>query len=217
MVFSKTRQFDFDFADGYSYHYVFGIYGEVLSFACGERVMGEELKNYCLQLITDVPHEVHVAMLIVLCVGALLLIGFYGFREGLFYSLRLLFVEYVFLLYASTVIFRSVMSYREYEFTPFWSYKAIMEGREPQLLPENIMNVAVFVPVGLFAGMVFRRMTWKKIMIVGLCLSLGIELLQFVFRKGFAEVDDVMHNTVGCVLGYILFKGLQVMALRRAK
>ena len=167
--------------------------------------MGEELKRYSFQLINDVPLEVYVAMLIVFCIGALILVGLCGFRKGFFYSLRLMFLEYVFLLYASTVIFRAVMSEREYDFTPFWSYRAIMDGSEPQLLTENIMNVAVFVPVGVLAGVAFRRMTWKKILMVGLCSSFGIEVLQFVFVKGFAEVDDMMHNTAGCLLGFVIW------------
>lgn len=185
------------------------VYAEVLSSACREEVMGEVLKNYCLQLIKEVPHGVYTAMLIVAFVGTLLFMGLCGCRKGLFYSLRLFFVEYVFLLCASTVIFRAVMSDRQYEFTPFWSYKAIMDGREPQLLPESIMNVAVFVPVGLLAGMAFRRLTWKKILLVGLSLSLGIELLQLVFVKGFAEVDDVMHNTLGCWIGFVIWLTLK--------
>lgn len=167
--------------------------------------MGEELRRYCLQLINDVPHEVYVAMLIVFCIGALFLIGSYGFRNGFTYSLKLLFVEYNCLLYASTVIFRTVMSDRKFDFTPFWSYRAIIEGSEPQLLTENIMNVVVFVPVGLLAGVAFRRITWKKILMVGLCLSLGIEFLQLVCKKGFSELDDVMHNTVGCLMGFVIW------------
>ena len=53
----------------------------------------------------------------------------------------------------------------------------------------------VFVPVGLLAGATFRSMSWKKALVIGMCLSLGIETLQFVFRKGISEIDDVMHNT----------------------
>ena len=84
---------------------------------------------------------------------------------------------------------------------PFWSYRAIINGNE-QLLAENIMNVVVFVPVGLLFGIAIRdRNIWTALMF-GAGLSVGIEVLQFVFRKGFAEVDDVMHNTLGCLIGY---------------
>ena len=150
-------------------------------------------------------------LLIVLCVGALLLIGLYGFRKELFYFLMLLFVEYVFLLYASTVIFRTVMNDWKYDFTPFWSYRAIMDGSEPQLLTENIMNVVVFVPVGLLLGALVNglrltvRKGWMLALFVGLVLSVGIELLQFVYKKGFSELDDVIHNTAGCLIGFVIW------------
>ena len=179
--------------------------------------MGEELKVYSLQLINEVPHEVYVAILIVLCVGALILVGLYGFWKGLCYSLKLMFVEYVFLLYASTVIFRTVMNVRKYDFIPFWSYRAIMDGSEPQLLPENIMNVLGFVPVGVLAGAAFRGMSWLRALLIGAGLSVGIEVLQYVFKKGFCEVDDVMHNTIRCAIGYGSYLIIRKLFVRNSR
>ena len=74
------------------------------------------------------------------------------------------------------------------------------------LLNENIMNIVVFVPVGLLAGLASRNMNWIKVLVFGLCISITIEVLQFAFEKGFTELDDVMHNTLGCVMGYGLFR-----------
>lgn len=67
------------------------------------------------------------------------------------------------------------------------------------------MNIVVFVPVGVLAGSFFRRMTWMRAIMYGAGLSVGIEALQFVFGKGLTEVDDVIHNTIGCLIGYGLF------------
>lgn len=39
-------------------------------------------------------------------------------------------------------------------------------------------------------------------MLVGGGISLLIETLQFFLNKGFAEFDDVWHNTIGCVIGF---------------
>lgn len=39
------------------------------------------------------------------------------------------------------------------------------------LLAENIMNVVVFVPVGLLAGATSRSISWKKVLVIGICLS----------------------------------------------
>ena len=71
------------------------------------------------------------------------------------------------------------------------------------------MNVVVFVPVGLLLGIAFKQMTWWKALLIGCSISITIEALQFWFMKGFSEEDDVMHNTVGCILGYMMVRGLR--------
>ena len=38
-------------------------------------------------------------------------------------------------------------------------------------------------------------------LLIGAGISVSIEALQFVFMKGFSELDDVFHNTLGCVIG----------------
>jgi len=43
-------------------------------------------------------------------------------------------------------------------------------------------------------------------LLIGCSISISIEVLQLCFMKGFSELDDVMHNTVGCFVGYMLVK-----------
>jgi glycopeptide antibiotics resistance protein len=89
--------------------------------------------------------------------------------------------------------------------TPFWSYTEIINGKQ-NLIPEILMNVVVFAPVGLFLGFTFSELKWKGILVVAVCISLLIEILQFILHRGFSELDDVMHNTIGCLLGYGAYK-----------
>ena len=42
-------------------------------------------------------------------------------------------------------------------------------------------------------------------MVVGSILSIAIEALQFLMMRGFSEIDDVIHNTLGCMIGYGLY------------
>lgn len=42
-------------------------------------------------------------------------------------------------------------------------------------------------------------------MMVGMGISLSIEVMQYFFHRGFAETDDVMHNTTGCLIGYGIY------------
>jgi glycopeptide antibiotics resistance protein len=163
--------------------------------------MREQFREYIVSLYQNIPTEVYEGLLSVFCLGLVLLLGFCGIKKGLRYTSGLLMVEYVFLIFCSTVIFRIVGETRQYDFQPFWSYQAIQEGRE-DLLAENIMNVVVFIPVGLLLGIAFKQVTWWKALLVGCSISVTIETLQFFLMRGFSEVDDVIHNTLGCLIGY---------------
>ena len=183
--------------------------------------MSDEFKQYIISLYQDIPQEVYEGLLSIFCVGTVLLLVWKEFKTGFRYSAALLLVEYIFLLFCSTVIFRATGETRQYDFHPFWSYKAIQEGRE-DLLAENIMNVVVFIPVGLMLGSLLRvkgsstseatkSMTWLMVAIIGCGISVTIESLQFFLMRGFSELDDVMHNTVGCILGYMMVNGSRLM------
>lgn len=140
---------------------------------------------------------------IVFIVGAIVLLAVLGARRGLRWSAVLLLVEYLVLILWLAVLARSVQAERMHNFTPFWSYHAI--PKDVLVLPQIILNVAVFIPVGVLLRCAFEKMRWWKVLLVGGAFSVIIEVLQFVTKRGFAEFDDVFHNTLGCLLGYGLF------------
>ena len=180
-------------------------------------IMKEQIKEYALSLYRDIPATVYEGLLSVLCLGVVIIIAFWGFRNGWRKIAGLVLAEYVFLIYCSTVIFRTAADGNGHNFRLFWSYEAIEKGRI-ELIPENVMNVVVFVPVGMMLGLLLRvKGSWLIALIFGMGISVSIEAMQYVFHRGFAEVDDVMRNTIGCILGYILVKGsrLIVKGVRR--
>lgn len=61
------------------------------------------------------------------------------------------------------------------------------------------LNILLFIPLGFLLGR-------KQAIAIGLLLSAGIELTQFVFRLGVCELDDVLNNTIGAAIGSLLFK-----------
>ena len=187
--------------------------------------MREQFKQYVISLYQDIPQEVYEGLLSIFCIGLVVFIAWKGFKTGLRYSSVLLLIEYIFLIFCSTVIFRTTGEVRQYDFHPFWSYD------RPDLLIENIMNVIVFIPVGMILGSWSRNDSWLRVkgswsrngswfmvkgswfvaLMIGCGISVTIEALQFLLKRGFSEVDDVMHNTIGCIAGYILVHGLRLM------
>ncbi len=67
-------------------------------------------------------------------------------------------------------------------------------------------NVAVFIPIGLFLPVLIERCK-NVFLTVLLCLeiSLAVEVTQILSRVGTFDVDDLLLNTLGGVLGYIIF------------
>ena len=167
----------------------------------------ELLYSYLINLFFGVPKEVYILELLVLCFGVLLISVLVGKKRAGHFCLIMILLEYVFLICCSTIFFRETSNVKTFNFTPFWSYKSIIEGKEHILL-EVIMNIMVFVPVGFLLGMITSKNGWKKSASLGAGLSIVIESVQFCLNKGFSEVDDVMHNTFGCVIGYGIYYGI---------
>lgn len=144
---------------------------------------------------------VYEGLLSVLCLGVVVIIVCYGLKRGWRKIAGLILVGYVFVIYCSTVLFRTAADGNGHELTPFWSYEAIGNGRS-ELLAENVMNVIVFIPIGMILGLLLRaKGPWLVTLAVGTGISVSIEAMQYVFHRGFAETDDVMHNTMGCLIG----------------
>ena len=66
-------------------------------------------------------------------------------------------------------------------------------------------NILIFVPYGFFISMAGRTRGFFKTFFLSMFLSLGVETVQLVTRVGSFDVDDILLNTVGGVLGYITF------------
>ena len=176
-----------------------------------KNVMVDSFVEYISLCLRDVPGGVFVGA-IVFFIGAIVFSAMSGPGNRLKWCTRLLLFEYLVLLIVLAVLTRKVEMERMYNFTPFWTYRAIKEG--DYLSKQAIMNVLAFIPVGFLLGCVSGRMKWWKALLIGGGFSILIEILQFVFRRGFAEFDDVFHNTLGCAIGIGVFVGVTWLVKR---
>jgi glycopeptide antibiotics resistance protein len=68
----------------------------------------------------------------------------------------------------------------------------------------------VFLPMGFFVPILSRPWTSAfRVALVCMILSLAIETLQYDSGRRVADIDDVLLNTLGGVLGYAGFVGLR--------
>ena len=62
---------------------------------------------------------------------------------------------------------------------------------------DMFLNILLFVPLGFLVG------GWKGILVC-FVISCGIETVQYFTRIGFCELDDVLNNTIGAVVGIFI-------------
>ena len=95
----------------------------------------------------------------------------------------------------------------EANFVPFRTICPYLRGDKGWLIAglNLVGNIALLVPIGFFFAFVFRNMTWKKSLVLAVAAGLAIEGMQVLFRVGIFDVDDVILNGLGVILGYWAF------------
>lgn len=116
-------------------------------------------------------------------------------------------VGYIWYTLDTTVFGRDEYSAYRYKALPFWSYVAIYDGNEI-LIKEDLLNVALFIPIGFLLGLVMTNKRWWKALLFGSGLSVSIEMMQLIGKRGTCEFDDVFHNTIGCLIGFFVVLGI---------
>lgn len=171
--------------------------------------MEKRFVDYLDGLYPDIPASVYVVLSFFFLLCAVLAYSTRGFRQGNKIVIWLITMEYIFLIFYVTVIQRPYSERINHNFMPFWSYGAIQNG-SLNLFPVIVMNVVMFIPVGFLIGCV-SRLAWSNVLFIGLCISVTIETLQFLLKKGFSELDDVIHNTLGCLIGFSIVAVINVI------
>lgn len=70
-----------------------------------------------------------------------------------------------------------------------------------------IGNCIWFVPLGILLPALYRnyRKHMGRVVFIGMVVSTTIEILQFILCTGVTDIDDVIFNTIGTAMGYILW------------
>lgn len=160
---------------------------------------------YSRGIFSEIPSYMYLLLLLVTTVGVILIFSNQNVQQKWRSLGQLVFFEYVAFLLCMTVFFRESVEHRTFNLMPFWSYTAEDADLQHSLYVEALMNVLMFVPFGLLMGCAFKGIGWKRIIVASVCCSVSIEILQLVLHRGFAEIDDVIHNVLGAGLGYSFY------------
>ncbi|TQR19349.1 VanZ family protein [Psychrobacillus vulpis] len=66
-------------------------------------------------------------------------------------------------------------------------------------------NIILFIPIGFLLPLLYKRMEhFPYAVIVGLCISLFIEVMQLPQNRS-SDIDDLWLNSLGALIGYIIY------------
>ena len=101
---------------------------------------------------------------------------------------------------------------------PLWvNFKPFIYWFEYPTMKEALLNlignVTMFIPLGIVWPAVFKKLnTHWKVIIAGFGVSLVIEVLQLPFFDRASDIDDLILNTLGFLIGYGIY-----LLVRRVK
>ena len=72
-------------------------------------------------------------------------------------------------------------------------------------------NIAIFIPIGFFIPLLWRKINFPLSILCGFIFSVLIELTQ-LFLPRFTDIDDIILNTFGTILGAIMYFILNLIA-----
>ena len=124
-------------------------------------------------------------------------------RKMVLYGITVLYVVVV----LGAVFLNRGNIYGNANFDLFSSYKEAYHKMEISLFRNIVLNMLLFVPFGFllpFYSQKFQKV--YRVVLIGLLSSVLIETLQYVTKTGIFEIDDILNNTMGMLIGCCFWK-----------
>lgn len=135
---------------------------------------------------------------------------FSNFISAMLYIATLIYL----LIFFKIILFKSgiYVENKSFNFIPFTFVQEFFYSKTSiDILLKNIFgNIFLFFPMGIILPLKFKILNFKNTAFVCFMLSLILEIIQYSFKVGISDIDDLILNTFGGVLGFIYFKILNI-------
>jgi glycopeptide antibiotics resistance protein len=107
----------------------------------------------------------------------------------------------------------------EDNFVPFVTIAIYLaNSASPFWVGQAVGNVLLLLPLGLLGPIALPAMSgWLRVLLVALAVSLAIEAAQLWIPNRSADVDDVLLNVIGALIGYAIYTVLRLGSGRRSE
>jgi len=97
-----------------------------------------------------------------------------------------------------------------HNFTPFLMMREIFtNGSLFSFVVNNIGNIVMFIPFGCLYPLAFpKRESFISVLLTGAFFSFSIETIQWFMKNRWSDIDDLILNTLGTIIGYTCYRGI---------
>lgn len=106
--------------------------------------------------------------------------------------------------------YRVIGRSRSFNLVPFKTIDEMISnyGFTPDVVIVNLVgNVMAFAPLGFFMPIIFRKVeNIRTVLFIGAGASLCAEFIQFTLKLGALDIDDIILNSIGTILGFAAYR-----------
>ena len=111
---------------------------------------------------------------------------------------RVLLPIYIVFIMYMTLMYREI-GIGKLNLTLFWSYRRFLSNTALRM--EILNNIWLFIPLG---AIVYRLYPRWRVAFVPVVISVAVEAMQYLLSVGLCELDDVISNGMGGIIGVLL-------------
>lgn len=150
-------------------------------------------------LVSGAPREIVLCLFVLFCAGLAALTLFpANFWSGTG------FLQNPLSYYPTWEQTMSSLAYLPNMLTPFQEIRRALDHMSYWGLFMLLGNIIMFMPIGFFPALLWRKWRWRKSLLTGFCTSTAIEFIQFFIGRS-TDIDDVILNTAGALIGFWIF------------
>lgn len=121
------------------------------------------------------------------------------------FSLSIIFIYYIILLF-NMVIFARYNTINSFNLIPFKSIIEIFNNGNIYSIIINILgNLLIFMPLEYFIIELFKVNKFFLNFIISFIIILIIEIMQYIFKVGVLDIDDLILCTLGMMVFYLIY------------
>lgn len=118
------------------------------------------------------------------------------------------FILYIVVLFG--LLFLKARDFTSVNLVPFYSIGHYLFSDDPLLRAfafSNVVgNIVLFIPLGIYLPLFTQQKSITKNVVWIVAISAAVEILQFIFKVGATDIDDVILNGLGGYIGVLTYQ-----------